>query len=583
MTRILIIEDEQPIRDTLQDILELEGFEVLSAENGLGGIQVAKQYIPDLIICDVMMPELDGYNVLKILHQDVATAIIPFIFLTAKADRFSLRQGMNLGADDYLTKPFTPQELIEALESRLKKQAALIQPLTHEISDLTARLDYQTYHDPFTDLPNRLSLQQSFEHLKASIQPTNELIPLFQLNLNQLSRISAALGQKFTSRLLGLVSQRLASLDCIHSLACTNSHHLALMGIPLSTHQEVEQVVHHILDSFTLPFLLAQHELFLTPRIGIACFPQDGENLETLLSHAEIAMASSEGQPGADVCFYLPLQQIHAINRFELEADLHHALERNQFQVYYQPQVDLQTGQLLGAEALVRWLHPERGSISPTTFIPIAEESGLIVPIGEWVLRTACTQMKLWQRKQPKLRISVNLSYRQFTHRQLISSILQILVETGFSPANLELEITESILMQDAELALKLLDTLKRHKIQIAIDDFGVGYSSFSYLQQFPLDTLKIDRCFVRNLGDNFRNQKIVSAIIQMAHTMNLQVVAEGIEQDSEFQLLQQLYCDIAQGYWLSAPCSQTDFEQKFILPGYVQPVQRPSSTSPYS
>lgn len=565
MTKILVIEDEQSIRDTLQDLLELEGFETLSAENGALGIQLAKQFRPDLIICDVMMPKMDGYGVLKTLHQDAGTASIPFIFLTAKADRSSLRQGMNLGADDYLTKPFTPQELLEALMMRLRKQASLIQPLAHRISDLTAQLDYQTYHDPLTCLPNQLSLQKSFEILLSTVRRGNKLIPLLHLTLNQLSHINAALGQKFHNDLLRLVSDRLTSLDCVDSVACINKDQFALLMRPLVTFQEVEQIIQTILDLFSYPFLLTQHEVFLVPRIGVACYPQDGESLDMLLSHAEMAIADVRCQSGGDVCFYSPHQQIHVTTRFELEAELRHALERNQLHVYYQPQVALKTGKLTRAEALIRWFHPERGTISPATFIPIAEEAGLIVPIGEWVLQTACAQTKIWQGKHPSLHISVNLSPRQLAHQHLLQKILQILADTGLSSADLELEITESILIQDAQLALQLLNTLKQHNIQIAIDDFGVGYSSFSYLQQFPLDTLKIDRSFVRNLGEHSRNQKIVSAIIQMAHEMNLQVVAEGIEQESEILLLRQLRCDIAQGYWFSTPLAAHDFEKKFL------------------
>lgn len=565
MTRILVIEDEQPIRDTLQDILELEGFEVLGAENGRGGIQLAKKFIPDLIICDVMMPEVDGYGVLKALHQDAETATIPFIFLTAKADRSSLRLGMNLGADDYLTKPFTPQELLEVLTSRLSRKAALIRPLAHQISDLTAKLNYQTYHDPLTHLPNRRALQQPFEVLQVVADRDGQLIPLLHLALDQLLRINTALGPDLTNQLLELVSNRLASLPWVSGTACISTHQFALLLNSCSTEEELEQAIQAVLGLFSLPFLLAQQELFLAPRIGVACYPKDGEVLDMLLFHSEIAISGLGGQSGRDVVFYSPDQKLHATTRLEIESELRHALERNQFQVYYQPQIDLQTGKLLGAEALIRWFHPEQGNISPATFIPIAEEVGLIVPIGEWVLHTACAQTRIWQQQNPDFHISVNLSPRQFTQPLLVQRILKILADTGLSPASLELEITESILMQDAQLALKLLNTLKHHGIQIAIDDFGVGYSSFSYLQQFPLDTIKIDRCFVRNLGQDSRNQKIVSAIIQMGHEMDLQLVAEGIERESECLCLRQLQCDIAQGYWFSAPCSSQDFEQRFV------------------
>ena len=565
MTTVLIIEDEQLIRSTLQDILELEGFDTLLAANGTVGIELAQARHPDIILCDIAMPGLSGYDVITELHQEPRTAAIPFIFLTAKADRTDWRHGMELGADDYLIKPFTPAEVLRSLRIRLKKKAAIAHPYTHQITNLQAQLDRLTYYDSLTQLPNRTALQERFSEIITSLQAG--VVPILVVNLDQIARLSAALGRGFSNIFLKMVGERLQALPEVDHLAYLNDQQLAVMLRPTATCAEAEHVADVLQQSLLPAFYIDQHELFISASIGVSLYPQDGELLEDLLNYAAIATATVQCNGGDGICVYAPTLQAQVINRLDLETELRHALNRNQFQVYYQPQFNLQTQRLVGAEALLRWYHPDRGFISPAEFIPIAEETGLIVPIGEWVLRTVCAQAKAWHELHPALRVAVNLSARQFTHRHLLQTILSILAETELSPQCLELEITESMVMQDTQLALQILTALKAQGIQVAIDDFGVGYSSLGYLERFPFDTLKIDRCFVRDLAQNGRNQSIVSAIMRMAHEMNLHVVAEGIEQVSEVSFLQQLQCDTVQGYLYSPPVASQVFEQTLKTP----------------
>ncbi|WP_271251725.1 EAL domain-containing response regulator [Pseudanabaena sp. Chao 1811] len=408
MNKILVIEDSVEVLDNIQQILELEGFLVITAANGSIGIEQAKQNCPDLIICDVMMPEVDGYGVLVALQQNITTSQIPFIFLTAKAEHQSVRQGIELGADDYLTKPFNPDELLRAIAIRLRKKSFAKQHYTQQ-------------------------LQQEIE--------------------------------------------------------------AARQNLPFSTPS---------------------------------------------LSLEEIAIANALRQT--------------------LESP-----ESNQLLLYYQPQVDLKTGEIIGAEALVRWQHPEYGFLFPDKFIPIAETTGLIVPLGNLVLQLACQQTKKWQSIRNNLSISVNVSAHQFSDANLKLTVQKVIRDNNLNANLLDLEITETTLIQDPQLTNDILNIFRSLGARVSIDDFGIGYSSLSYLQKFSLDTIKIDRSFVSNVDTNTGNAAIVQAVIEMAHKLNFNIVAEGVETRAELNFLRQHNCDIIQGYLFSKPLPVHEFEQLLI------------------
>jgi diguanylate cyclase (GGDEF)-like protein len=564
MKKILVIEDEEFVRENLLELLDTEGFEVIGAENGRIGLDLAKAMEPDLILCDVMMPDLDGYGVLSKLRQEPAMASIPFIFLTAKAAKTDFRQGMELGADDYLTKPFTRAELLGAIASRLKKQEAVQNRYSIELQQAKEQLNYLIHHDSLTNLPNQMSLREAFVQVKPTDTSKEKLVTLLSVGLDRFNQITDNLGHGVGDLLIKAVAERLTA--CVGPqdvVARLNSDRFAIILATTEHKKEAGNVAETILERLSQTFTLAGQEIFITASIGIALYPRDGTEIEDLLNHANTAMTKASQQGGDQYQFYSAAFNVGSSDRLSLQSELRHALEREELQVYYQPQVSLQTGEIIGTEALVRWLHPERGLVSPAKFIPIAEETGLIIPIGEWVLQTACKQTKLWQNSGfASLQVSVNLSSRQFSQIDLRKQLVQILMETGLDPKYIEVELTESMLVQNTEVAIRRLNALKSLGVKIAIDDFGTGYSSLSYLQQFPFDILKIDRCFIQDITNNPHNAAITKAIIEMAKSLNLKLIAEGVETPEELSFICRQDCDAMQGYLFSRPLPTPEFSQ---------------------
>lgn len=570
MPKILIIEDEPQIRDIIQEILECEGYRTLEADNGLTGLQLAQQSPPDLIVCDVMMPELDGFDVLKGLRANPGIGSIPMIFLTAKTDRASVRKGMNLGADDYITKPFTHLELLSAIDARLKKQALVTQQYTQTIQGLEAGLNALTYYDHLTQLPNRRLLEEQFHHIQAEKQIADTLDALVLVGINRFEWIKSTLGASFSDQLVQSITQQLSAHRYMGNYAMAMvariaADQFAIIPRNIKSRQDLDQFAKQILDILAPPFYVVDQELCITPSIGMTCYPRGSSDIGTLISNAEIAMYESKQQTGPSAAFYLPTMRSQCSQAFTLAARLRHALDKNEFRIYYQPHIDLQTGQVVGAEALLRWHHPEWGVLSPNVFIPIAEETDLILEIGEWVLRTSCHQVKRWQKTCGRsLQMLVNLSPRQLMQPALPQMLHELLSEASLDPSSLVLELTESTLMQDPDLALKVMHQIKAAEIRLSIDDFGTGYSSLSYLQRFPLDILKIDRGFICEIDRQPANAAITTAIIQMGHSLGLSLIGEGVETLAERQFLLDHQCDGIQGYLISPPLPAAELLRYF-------------------
>jgi diguanylate cyclase (GGDEF)-like protein len=564
MKKILVIEDEEFVRENIEELLDAEGFEVISAENGRIGVDLAKVMTPDLILCDVMMPELDGYNVLTALRQDSVTAAVPFIFLTAKSAKTDFRQGMELGANDYITKPFTRAELLGAIASRIKYDDKVREHYNIELQQAKEQLNYLIHNDSLTNLPNRLSLRERFKQIQPTDTDNEQLVTILCVGLDRFNQINENLGHEIGDLLLKAVAERLtACVEVGDTVARLDTDQFAIILATTQHKQEVGNIAQTLLESISQTFALAGQEIFITASMGIAIYPRDGQEIEQLLNHANTAMVHAKQQGGDQYQYYTVAYNIGSSDRLALQTTLRYALERGELQLYYQPQVNLQTGQIVGAEALLRWHHPERGLVSPDKFIPLAEETGLIISIGEWVLHTACKQTKAWQNAGfSSLRVAVNLSSRQFSQIDLRHQLVQILMETGLDPKYIELELTESMLVQNTEVAIRRLNALKALGVEIAIDDFGTGYSSLSYLQQFPFDILKIDRCFIRNITENSNNAAITKAIIEMAKSLNLKLIAEGVETEAELSFVCKHKCDGMQGYLFSRPVPAHEFEQ---------------------
>lgn len=562
MTKILVIEDETAIRENIVDVLDNEGFEVAEASNGAVGLQLAKTLQPDLILCDVMMPELNGYDLVKALRQAPETATIPLIFLTAKTTKADFRQGMVQGANDYLTKPFTIAELLEAIDSQLAKQTAIAEKYDLERKQLEESLIQSLYVDRVTGLPNQLQLREQFNQLLSQHSEVQQPITIVCLALQQLERLISLLEGELYHQFLQQVVVRLQQGITAATIARLSENQFILFLTNQAAQTEIVPAIDHLLHELSQPFDVAEHRVYLSVCLGISLYPCHGTQIESLVRNAEIAAQAIPRQTLNTYQFYTEDLIARSREQLILENELRVAWENEHFQVYYQPQICTQSGCPIGVEALIRCLHPTQGLIPPAKFIPIAEETGLIVPIGEWVARQACQQAKTWQREgRSNMRVAVNLSPRQLSHPHLEQGILNLLEELDLPPQCLELEITESCVMDNLQQAIVTLRSLQNRGIRIALDDFGTGYSSLGYLKQIPLDTLKIDRTFIRNVHEDPQNREIVKNIIQMAHVLGLKALAEGVETQAEANYLREQGCDELQGYFFSRPVPTPELE----------------------
>ncbi|MDX2100651.1 MAG: EAL domain-containing protein [Leptolyngbyaceae cyanobacterium bins.59] len=562
MAKVLVIEDEAAIRGNVIDILSAEGFEVFEAENGVIGLEMARAILPDIILCDVMMPELDGHEVVKALRQDVATTAIPVVFLTARASKADFRQGMVLGANDYLTKPFTALELLEAIDSQLARQIAIEEKHQLELREIEERITRSLSYDPITALPNQFLLREQFQQLLEATSQSSQSIAVLYIHLSQFEHLEATLAPDLYQQLQQALAERLkkwGTEGC--AITRLRENQFLLMVQYLSNQEEIETAVQELLAHLEQPFDVESQRTYLPLCIGVSLYPEHGTQIDSLVKNAELAAQSLSRQGMNAYQFYSENLSTRSLEVFLLTNELRVAWEESYFQVYYQPQVQTQTGKIVGSEALIRCLHPEKGLLPPARFIPLAEAIGLIVPIGEWVARTACEQTKQWQGQiiQP-LRIAVNLSPRQFNQTDLEQVILRLLAETVLDPTCLELEITESCVMEDLPRTIQVLKSLKDRGIKIALDDFGTGYASLSHLKQIPVDSVKIDRLFISNIQEDQKDQEIVKNIIQIAHRLGLKTIAEGVETQAEWECLRQYECDELQGYLFSRPISALEF-----------------------
>jgi diguanylate cyclase (GGDEF)-like protein len=415
------------------------------------------------------------------------------------------------------------------------------------------RLSHLANHDEVTDLPSRALFIDRLNQSLARANWRNVLVAVLRVDMERFKVINDTVGQAVGDRLMELIAMRLRS--CVRdgdTVARLGVEEFAVILVEVRSPDDVAPIARKIQGAFAPPFHVKGHEFVMTTAIGIALYPPDGEDAETLIRSAEAATHSARRQGLNEYQFYAASMNEKAAERLRLEADLRRAIDRNEFEVHYQPQIDLTHRRLTGVEALIRWRHPELGLISPTQFISLLEETGLILPVGEWVLRQACGQKKAWRDEGLAVaRMSVNLSSRQLNDPNLVATVGRILGETALAPTDLELEITEGMI-EDADQALKILHGLSAMGVTLAIDDFGMGYSSLAHLKRFPIDTLKIDRTFVRDVTTDKDDAAIAKAIIAMAHSLKLKVIAEGVETQEQLAFLKGEACDEFQGFLYS-------------------------------
>lgn len=549
---ILIIDDESFPRATLEALLLPEGYQVETSDGGEQGLRAAERLRPDLILLDVMMPTIDGFEVCRRLRANKALASIPIIMVTALDDSESRIQGLEAGADDFITKPFNSAELRARVRNitRLDRYRKLLEQ--------QEQLAYLTNYDYATGLPKRVLLSSQ---LKTDIkQRRDQKLLVVVLRFDGFDKVQHAFGQNGIDRMLIELGNRVrdAKGSNLQLLARLQGNNLGLIKHSSHTERDTIELIEQCRAAIAAPVELEGQHFVVPMRVGISVCPDDGRDADQLIDQASFASGQVQLKEQLGYTFYTDDMNRLVQHQITLEAELHHAVSGQQFELYFQPKVDLLGGQgIIGVEALIRWNHPKQGLIPPIQFIPLAEATGMIQPIGDWVIRQACDQLQHWQKLGfNDLTLSVNLSGQQFNDPKLVSKIHRQLDRTGLEASSLELELTETHLLESETEAERILHELKELGVGLAIDDFGTGYSSLSRLQRFPVDVLKIDRAFIHDLPESTGSAALTQAILAMAHSLGLEVVAEGIETEAQREYLRQQHCSQGQGYLFSRPVS---------------------------
>lgn len=448
-----------------------------------------------------------------------------------------------------------------------KTKIELISEVNHlrsKVFEMEKHLEYLSHFDSMTDLPNRSLFLDRVEQYITSAKRYGHFMALIFIGLDRFKIINQSFGHNYGDNLIKEIAKRLIS--CVRdsdTVGRMSGDEFAIILSKIAKEEDAIIVANKIINSMRKAFIIDGREVSLSASVGISLFPADGKDSSTLAINACAAMRRVKETHGDNYSFFTSMMNEAVSRRLSLEGSLRKAIERNELHVFYQPQIDVKSGRVIGMEALIRWMHPEHGMISPLNFIPLAEETGLIVPIGEWVLRNACSQTKAWiDAGFGPMKVGVNLSMRQFKEKNMINMVNKTLIDTGLNSRYLELELTESTAMHDANETIGIINELKTSGINISMDDFGTGYSSLSYLKDLPIDTLKIDQSFIRNMADNKNDTAIVKAIINMAHSLTLNVIAEGVETAQHLSILEALNCDEVQGYLFSKPLPVLEFER---------------------
>jgi len=558
-------------------------FELASAYQGQEGVQMVRDAAGArrpyaMAFVDMRMPP--GWDGLETIEQLWAVdSKIQVCICSAHTDYDWTEVVQRLGHSDrllVLRKPFEPIEVLQCatalcckweneqlVRDQVEELEQLVTVRTHGLEAANRQLRHLATHDALTGLPNRVLLDDRLTQAMAHSNRDHGSFAVLVCDLDRFKLINDSLGHRAGDQLLQEVARRLTGLvRSVDTVARYGGDEFVLLVSPIAEREDAVRVAARTIEALQAPVQIAGIDVHTSPSVGIAFYPADGASVESLLAHADAAMYCAKQRGRGNVQCFAAGMNAGAEDRVQLESDLHNAIPLNQFQLYYQPKVDTVSGDVRSAEALLRWLHPVRGLINPCEFIPLAEECGLIGAIGEWVIREACRQARAWQQAGvAALRVSVNLSASQFRQDRLVDTIRRALADADLQPRFLEVELTESAVMSDPEESIAILEQLSTMGVLVSVDDFGTGYSSMSYLRRFPIDKLKIDRVFISEIMDRPEDASIVRAIVSLAHSLRLKVVAEGVETPAQLAFLKAVGCDEYQGYHFSQPLPATEFE----------------------
>jgi diguanylate cyclase (GGDEF)-like protein len=597
---ILVVDDIADNLQILAKTLTSQGYQVRCAKNGSMALRGASTISPDLILLDIKMPDLDGYEVCQQLKTNKETCDIPVIFLSALDDVLDKVKAFEVGGVDYISKPIQVKEVLVRVKNQISLQLAkakiselnqdlekkvhqrtiklktVVQKLRQEINErrrVQQQLLHDALHDSLTGLPNRALLIERIEFTIAHAKRNpNYRYGLLFIDLDRFKVINDSLGHFIGDQLLIAVSNLLQ--ECVREndlVSRLGGDEFVILLDGIENIQDVTSIGERIQQKLRSPFELKGQQIFTTASIGIVFSSGEYNDPADLMRDADIAMYRSKDEGKARYTIFDQKMYDETLKLVELENNLRFALKRGELAMHYQPIISVDNNNLVGFEALIRWHHPERGLISPVEFIPIAEDTGLIVEIGEWLLKEACQQLQAWRQqfafipKISSLKMSINLAIQQLQESDFIDKLDQILLETGLDGDSLRLEITESVLIEPEGNIQNTLRKIKNRNIKLSIDDFGTGYSSLSYLRRFPIDNLKIDRSFIHQMNFDSENFEIVRLIITLAKTLGMKTISEGVETSLQLNQLKGLGCEFAQGYLFSIPLAPKEIESMLV------------------
>jgi diguanylate cyclase len=563
---VLVVDDDPGARLLVGSALEVAGFRVNTAADGKSALQQYHAQPTDCVVLDVVMPGMSGFDVCRALRSLPASRHVPILMQTSLDDMESVQRAYDAGATDFSSKGINPMLLAERVKFLVRAKQT-----QDQLRESEARVRYLAYYDPLTALPNRQRLLQILEQQVEWAAPRQRGVAVLMLDVDNFSRINDTQGQAVGDSLLKEIAHRLQHClrdaqralvddsdanDINDWVARTGGDEFALALPGIATADSAQAVSHRVQLALARPFVFAQQEIPLSATIGVSMFPADAASAEALIKNADAAMHHAKKTGHGKLEFFKKSISTRAAKHLSMEADLRKALERGEFTLNYQPRLAVEGMRVEAVEALLRWCHPQRGFVSPDEFIPLAEQSGLIVEIGDWVLREACAQARLWRDTMgPGWQVAVNVSGVQFRDGSLVERVSRAINAAGIEPRMIELEFTEGALIEYSAVVSKAVRSLKELGVATALDDFGTGYSSLSYLRHFPIDTLKIDRVFVRDIASKGGgNTPLVDAIIAMAKSLGLATVAEGVETEAQWHYLKSRHANQVQGFLFCRP-----------------------------
>ncbi len=562
---ILIIDDVEQIRLLLAELLSMHECTLAASADEAMALLETRTF--DLVLSDINMPGTSGLELVPVILKRSPDTVV--VMVSGEQTIETAIEAMRAGAFDYVTKPLDLRHVQAAVDRALTQRDLLVKKRLYEdhledlVRERTAEVEHLAYYDRLTDLPNRTLFADRCAQALAIAQRKNESVGVVLVALDRFKKIAESLGHAAGDVVVAAAATRLQ--ECVSegdTVARIDGDEFAILLTQIEDTGDLADVSLAVSDAFKAPFRLSNHEVYVSTSIGISLFPHNGEDSSTILRNAGAALYRAKQLGGNHYQFYTAEMNARAVKRLALEAGIRRAIENNEFITYYQPIMSLSKTEVVGAEALVRWQHPEHGLLPPAKFIALAEDTGLIMDISQSVMREACTQVRAWQdRGFGRLRISVNISARYLRQATFLDEVVEILSETRLDPTCVELELTETAIMENTDAAAAVLEQARKLGMKVAIDDFGTGYSSLSYLKQLPIDSVKLDQSFVRGATSDPDDAALVMAIVTLAHNLKLNVIAEGIETPEQLAFLRLLRCDEGQGFLFGKPTPPEIFE----------------------